>query len=190
MHPFSTQQIYSYRAHGPRKYACAGREDRGSKELGGPSPGHCPNGPTVSLLPPKSKPCGVTRELVQQAGCRLMSEGRSQAHVFQKEIFPILNHSVSLSRERAQAQSLGLKEWQSLSINRQRTFSRNTSPLWTTPPQESSARSPRLQRLHPPAGQRPQTSRFGDHLLSSQPSGGSGAGRGPDWALDPIPVFL
>lgn len=41
-----------------------------------------------------------------------MSEGRSQAHVFQKEsFFPILNHSVSLSRERAQAQSLGLKEW-------------------------------------------------------------------------------
>lgn len=145
LHPFNMQQIYSYRAHGPRKSAGPGREDRGSKELGGPLPGPCPDGPSVSLLPPKSKPCGVVRDLVLQAGCRLMLEGRSQAYVFQKEIFPILNHSVSLSRERAQAQSLGLKEWQSLLINRQRAFSRNTSPLWTTP-QESSARTPRRQR--------------------------------------------
>ena len=143
--PLHTQQIYSYRAHGHRKSACPGREDRGSKELGGPLPGPCLDGSSASLLPPKSKPCGVVRDLVLQAGCRLMLEGRSQAFVFQKEIFPILNHPVSLSRERAQAQSLGLKEWQSHLINRQRALSRNTSPLWTTP-QESPARTPRRQR--------------------------------------------
>ena len=43
-----------------------------------------------------------------------MLKGKPQAHVFQKENFPILNNSVSLSRERPQAKSLGLKKWRSL----------------------------------------------------------------------------
>lgn len=59
-----------------------------------------------------------------------MLEGKTQAHVFQKENFPIFNNSFSLGKG-PQAQSLGLK-WHSLLINRQKVFNRNTSPLQTS----------------------------------------------------------
>lgn len=58
-------------------------------------PSHSPNRLSVFLPAPESKPRGVARA----CGYRLMLEGKPQAHVFQKGIFPTLNNLFSLGKD-------------------------------------------------------------------------------------------